>query len=215
MAIIKKTHEILCIFTRFPRSGNTKTRLIPKLGPDKAAELQRLMTEHVFDLSLNVQEKRNVEIQVHYNGSTLQEIRDWAPEKMKCIEQCAGNLGEKMQQAINENFNKRDCQVVVIGADCPGLTPEFVELAFNALAEHDIVVGPSLDGGFYLIGMKKKCPFLLGNIDWDTDKTLEQVMIKVKETKMSYTVLETLEDIDRPEDLQYLKKHGINFLGTS
>ncbi len=208
---MQKSKEVLCIFSRYPVAGKTKTRLIPVLGKSKAAELQQKLSAHLFAQCQGLLNLRQIDIQVHATDGSLEHIREWVPENMECYEQVDGDIGRRMQHALQENFAQNATSVVIVGSDCPGVTAEIIDTAFASLTENDLVLGPSCDGGFYLIGMKSNNCMLLEEIDWQTDKTLVQVISRAQHGRLTYTALKTLEDIDRPADLKYLKQYGVQF----
>ncbi|MEM6520230.1 MAG: TIGR04282 family arsenosugar biosynthesis glycosyltransferase, partial [Cyanobacteria bacterium P01_C01_bin.70] len=92
----------------------------------------------------------------------------------------------------------------VIGADCPSITPDHLKTAFQRLQSHDVVVGPANDGGYYLIGLSQACPDLFQDVPWGTPHVFEQTVAIARRLQLSLATLETLSDIDRPEDLSIL-----------
>lgn len=115
------------------------------------------------------------------------------------------DLGQKMHQAIGFEL-KKATRVVLIGSDCPYLRPEHIQLAFDSLKNHDVVLGPCTDGGYYLIGMTANHSELFKNISWSTTKVLQQTIDQIKSKQLQYSLLETLSDIDYWGDWEnYLK----------
>ena len=91
-------------------------------------------------------------------------------------------------------------KALIIGSDCPGLTPEILDAGYRSLDEKDIVLGPADDGGYYLLGCIELHPALFANIKWSTPSVLDQTIEKIKEANLSYCLLEKLHDIDTAED---------------
>jgi hypothetical protein len=114
-------------------------------------------------------------------------------------EQVGEDLGRRMRHARAA----RDLPTVIIGADCPQLTGDHLRRAFAALSDHDMVIGPATDGGYYLIG--GAIPD--ASIDWGTDRVLQQTLDWAKEHGLSVAMLDELADVDRPEDLGVWEQH--------
>ncbi len=197
----KTGRELLIIFTRYPVPGQTKTRLIPALGEEQAAKLQRLMSEHTFSLGLAFSAERDVDVEVYYWSDEHDKVRKWVPEKITCRCQSEGGLGERLHHAFTENLQTKAGKVVVIGADCPFLNTEILNQAFDALTTKDVVLGPAYDGGCYLIGLKQTMGLLWNNIDWGTETVLQQLIANGTDAGLSVILLQPLADIDRPEDI--------------
>ncbi len=193
--------EKIIIFTRYPEPGKTKTRLIPAIGQHGAASLQKKMTESAVETIKQLSESRSVAIEIRYTGCDATQISQWLSGNYIYRPQSEGSLGDRLDQAFLEAFNTGNKYVIAIGCDCPDLTPAIVSEALDALRMHDIVVGPALDGGYYLIGMRSHIPQLFKGINWGTDQVLEQTLIAITSSGNSYTLLPTLADVDRPEDL--------------
>ena len=195
---------MLLIFTRFPRAGKTKTRLIPALGKQGAAHLQRTMSEKTFAMARKLSGRRKNFLQVHYTGGSQLEMQQWLNGKIICIRQVDGSLGDRLIHAFRTAFAGRMSKVIAIGTDCPALTPEIVEKGFQNLADYDLVLGPALDGGYYLIGLKKEDPALFSQIPWGLYQVLDQTLKRAEKLGLSVYLLEPLADVDRPEDLCHI-----------
>ncbi|HEY9767054.1 MAG TPA: TIGR04282 family arsenosugar biosynthesis glycosyltransferase [Coleofasciculaceae cyanobacterium] len=199
--------EILIIFSRYPEPGKTKTRMIPNLGAEGAAELQREMTEHTLNTAKQLLCRRKFTIEVHFAGGNQQQMVEWLGTEIKYIAQVSGDLGDKMQAAFERAFNLGNQRVVVIGIDCPDLDRIILSKAFNSLQKQDLVLGPAEDGGYYLIGLNQPLPELLQNIDWGSDRVLNQTKAIADRLNLSTHYLPTLVDIDRPKDLIIWQKY--------
>ena len=191
----------LIIFSRYPEPGKTKTRMIPALGAEGAANLQRQMTEHTLAQAKKLTELLPVAIEVHFAGGNQQLMANWLGQDLVYQPQSSGDLGARMTSAFEEAFIATMEAVVMIGIDCPGLDENLLSQAFNALGNHDLVLGPAQDGGYYLIGLGRYSTELLKNIAWGTDQVLAQTVANAKELDFSIAYLDTLSDVDRPEDL--------------
>ena len=200
--------ETLIIFSRYPEPGKTKTRMIPTLGARGAAQLQRQMSEHTLNTARQLLADRNVSIEVHFAGGTVQLMSQWLGQDLQYVKQVAGDLGCKMRSAFERAFNSGDRRVVVIGIDCPDIDRTILNNAFDLLQERDLVLGSAEDGGYYLIGLNHLIPQLFQNIDWGTDLVLKQTTEIAQKCSLNYDVLPTLADVDRPEDLVVWQKYS-------
>lgn len=193
--------ECLIIFTRYPEPGKTKTRLIPALGAEGAATLQRQMTEHTLDQVKELQAKRLVSVEVYFVGGNQQLMQSWLGTSVIYRQQGDGDLGRRMAIAFQTALEAGKQRVVVIGTDCPDLKAQLMVKAFHALEQHDLVLGPAQDGGYYLIGLCRLIPELFTGISWSTAEVLQQTMSIAQRLELAVAYLPRLSDVDRPEDL--------------
>ncbi len=185
----------LILFTRFPEPGKTKTRLIPHLGAEGAAQLQKEMVEH----TLKQARKIGSGIEVRYTGGSLEKMRDWLGADLEYAEQGGGDLGERMERAFSEHFERGGERVVLIGSDCPSNDWENMDAAFQALEKSECVLGPALDGGYYLIGLNQPLPHLFSGIEWGGENVLKQTCAAAASS--SVKLLKLLDDVDLPEEI--------------
>lgn len=191
----------LIIFTRYPEPGKTKTRLIPALGTVGAANLQRQMTEHTILQVKELQKKIPISWEVRFAGGNLQLMQDWLGNDLIYQYQTQGDLGERMARSLFDAFQKSAAQVIIIGTDCPGVNSQILATAFEKLQAFDLVLGPALDGGYYLIGLRRFVAELFANIDWGTNQVLQQTVDIAQQLNLSQFQLPPLGDVDYPEDL--------------
>jgi uncharacterized protein len=199
----RKDKKSLIIFTRYPEIGKTKTRLIPAIGAEKAANLQRIMTEETLLKVEKLKEFLEVKINIYFTGGNSDLMTAWLGKKYNYHQQIDGDLGLKMYSAFQDIFTEDNQQVIIIGIDCPKLDYEILKEAFMALNNHDLVIGKAQDGGYYLLGLNqlKKCLFT--NINWGTSQVFSQTMAIANNLGCSIYKLPILRDIDRPEDLKF------------
>ncbi|MBW1996987.1 MAG: TIGR04283 family arsenosugar biosynthesis glycosyltransferase [Deltaproteobacteria bacterium] len=195
------------IFGRYPIPGKTKTRLAPVLGPAGAAELQRVLTEGILQTASAFSSNGKADIVFCFEGGSKEQVVRWIGRDVPCSRQNPGDLGERMYAALRNAFKKGRRRVVLVGTDIPALTPLHLATAFDALKENDIVVGPSTDGGYWLIGMKQPCD-LFSHVSWSTPVVLEETLGKAKSQGLKVRLLHTLRDIDTFEDLIQLGLEG-------
>ena len=191
----------LIIFTRYPEPGKTKTRLIPALGTVGAANLQRQMTEYTISQVKELQKVIEVSSQVRFAGGDLQLMQDWLGTDLVYQPQGDGDLGLRMRRSLYDGFQCHAKKVVIIGTDCPGLNFQILTQAFEVTHKVDLVIGPAIDGGYYLIGLRRFIPELFINIDWGSSQVLHQTVEIANQLNLSYHYLPQLTDVDRPEDL--------------
>jgi uncharacterized protein len=195
----------LIIFTRFPKPGETKTRLIPLLGKGGAAALHRGMTTHIAEEAKSLAKTRPLAVEIRYDGGSEILMRDWLGPDYAYRHQGGGDLGQRMFFAFGEAFSEGMDRVVLVGTDIPGLNGTIIETAMQGLLGHDLVLGPAIDGGYYLIGFNRPPNrALFTGIPWGTGIVLASTLRIAKEHGLSTALVETLSDVDRPEDVELL-----------
>jgi rSAM/selenodomain-associated transferase 2/rSAM/selenodomain-associated transferase 1 len=184
--------------------GRTKTRLIPALGPVGAAELQREMTEKILETALSA---GIAPVRFCYTGGTCRQVQRWLQRPGLGIEpQSGGDLGRRMHHAIASALKQGCRQVVLIGTDVPSVTVDQLKAAFYLLQTNDMVLGPSRDGGYWLIGLRRPKD-LFSDIAWGTDRVLAQTLAAGRRLQLRTAQLAPLQDIDNPGDLAELPSH--------
>jgi hypothetical protein len=196
----------LIIFTRYPEPGKTKTRLIPALGTEGAANLQRQMTEHTLSQVKQLQKTSAMSFEIRFAGGNLQLMQDWLGYDIAYQPQGEGDLGWRMAQSFYNAFQSGAEKVITIGIDCPDVNDQILAEAFEQLQQCDLVLGPAVDGGYYLIGLQRPVPKLFINIDWGTSQVLQQTIDTAQTLNLLINYLPLLADIDRPEDLPIWEK---------
>lgn len=206
------------VFTRYPRPGEVKSRLIPALGATVAARLQRRLCQEVVAGIREFRQSRSPDetlLTICTTGADRKKFRAWLGSDLEYREQAGGGLGERLSAAMiaalgpagGWNRNRvRTAALLMIGSDLPGLDPALLHRATAALQDHDIVLGPARDGGYYLIGLKEPRPQLFAGIAWGTEKVREQTCAIIKRLGLKLALLPQLTDIDRPGDLAELRR---------
>ena len=193
--------ERLIVFARYPEAGKTKTRLIPALGSDGAAEIQRLMAGHVLNQCRTLRKHRPLLIDVQYDGGNRDLMETWLGREFSYTPQDKGDLGSRMFGAFSRAFRSGAHRIVLVGTDCPGITEEVLQSAFEGLGDADVVLGPTHDGGYYLISLHRPVRDLFVAMPWGTDKVLGKTKEAAERLGLSVRLLKRLTDVDRPEDL--------------
>ena len=194
-----RSHVI--VFTRFPEPGKTKTRLIPELGAEGAARLQRHMVEHAMSRVRELAKTRAISIEVRYGGGNPVLMKQWLGGDILFQEQDGADLGERMLTAFLDAFSNGVERALLMGTDCPGVTAQILEKGFQELDRSDLVIGPAEDGGYYLIGLTTVYPELFFKAPWGTEKVLERTLEIARLQGLSTGFVDRLRDVDRPEDL--------------
>ena len=189
------------VFCRYPVPGRTKTRLIPALGRAGAAELQRCMTEEGFSRVRRFSRERKTEVVVCFEGGDEKRMTRWLGPGGSLQRQVSGNLGTRMKAAFDQAFQDGCRRVVLHGTDVPDLETIHLEEAFAALLECDLVLGPSVDGGYWLLGLKGPAD-LFSTIRWGEPSVLQETLAKAKRASLKVHLLPVLEDLDTPDQLE-------------
>ncbi|MGC9260092.1 MAG: TIGR04283 family arsenosugar biosynthesis glycosyltransferase [Phycisphaerae bacterium] len=191
----------LVVFLRYPRPGHTKTRLVPVLGPDGAADIQRAMSLHTLAQARQLAQRRPVDIELRYCGGSCSEVAAIYGRDIDMRAQGEGDLGDRMYRACAEAFGQGAARVVIVGTDCPEMNADMMARAFDSLKDNDLVIGPATDGGYYLIGMRRPIAALFSHIAWGTEVVLAQTMAVARDLALAVHLLDPLHDVDRPADI--------------
>jgi rSAM/selenodomain-associated transferase 1 len=194
------THRLV-IFTKYPEPGQVKTRLIPLLGANGAAEVHRCMVVHTLEWVRRLLEERSLQVAVYFDGGNAHLMTECFGRDWNFMEQTSGDLGARLSAALALT----DRPTIVVGTDCPDLGPIHIHQAIEALRHDDVVLGPAADGGYYLIGIRHFYRPLFTAIPWGTDSVCRTTRDIASSLMLSVTMLEELSDIDRPEDMGLLK----------
>jgi len=195
-----QSSERLIVFTRFPHPGRAKSRLMPLLGPEGAAQLQREMTEHVLGKVWPLLRDRGIGLEVRFDSGSKADMRRWLGNTPRLLPQGDGDLGARMNRAATDAFAAGAQAVLIIGADCPEVDASIVARAFDSLKSNRVVFGPASDGGYYLLGLRGSLPSLFEGIAWGTSSVLAASLAKSREAGIEPTLLPELSDIDEPAD---------------
>ena len=193
--------RVIVFFTRIPTLNRTKTRLEPFLGKDLCIKIQ---TAFIKDIYNNIKDM-GIDIIVNYSEhGNLEILKNIMHRDIYFLKQEGKDLGEKMFNAIS--FSLRQYRkVVLIGSDLPLMSKNDIETAFNILKTKDIVISPTFDGGYYLIGMKEKNKEIF-NVKYSTSSVFENTIDKIKSTGKSYGIGNIQLDIDDEKDFMRLYK---------
>lgn len=189
---------LIAIFAKVPEPGSVKTRLVPELGPERAAELAEAFLEDT------VTRVRQLDWAECIIAATSPFQRSYFKPHEVWL-QSEGDLGERLEKVLRLALKRRKT-VLAIGSDTPNLPLEYLENARRVLETADAVLGPSLSGGFYLIGLKD-CPVgLLEGIQWSHSSTLATTTAKLDQFGMKPALISPWFDVDSHDDLERLRR---------
>jgi len=192
---------VILVFTRAPVAGKAKTRLIPELGPARAARLHAQLVHLTLD---KVTEGQPDPVQLwcspRQDHLFFKQCR--ASYGVSLHDQSGNDLGERMCNAFDQALLDYDW-ALMIGTDCPDLSSADLKRARQSFEKGiDVVLGPAADGGYYLIGLKRSQPGLFTNIPWGGPEVLSCTRTRLGELGLSGAELDQRHDLDRPDDLK-------------
>ncbi|MCC5815809.1 MAG: TIGR04282 family arsenosugar biosynthesis glycosyltransferase [Leptospira sp.] len=204
----------LIVFAKRPILGKVKSRLAKDIGDERALDIYNKLLIYTKDIvaqwkALDNSIVRNVhwfwDIPNEEEGNPVE-----IPDSFEVYIQGKGDLGEKMSLAFEEIFSQtpyfgfsqnKPFPVAIIGTDCPDISATILQECFVQLADSDISIGPAIDGGYYLLGMRQFHPEVFENVEWSSNRVLKQTIQNIKSKNLLYTELPVLKDIDRVDDL--------------
>ena len=190
----------LIIFVKNPISGTVKTRIARTVGDEKAVAVYRHLLQYTQEMSRPLTCRRVV-----YYGDFINPDDGWnSYEKQLQVGRSDGpqDLGERMLNAFEEQFERGSDRVVIIGSDCLSITADHIERAFSVLNDVDVVIGPATDGGYYLLGMKQLHSFLFENMPWSQPELRQLTELALLQNGLTFERLEELTDIDEWADYE-------------
>ena len=214
MSPVVKTDEILLLFVRHPEAGRAKTRLIPALGPDGAAALYRRMAESIAAEAGRLARPGLAHVAMVEPPERAAAVGRWLGAPWQVEPQAAGDLGVRLATAFEKAFEQGAQRVVAIGTDCLDLDAPRLARAFDRLHDHDAVVGPATDGGYYLLGLSRPVAGCFDRIPWSTAETLVATRARLATAGCTVAELDPLRDLDTPDDLAALAGRWGRWLGV-
>ena len=187
--------KAIIIFVRNPELGKVKTRLAKEIGDAKALQVYTELLQHTHTITSHLDCDRFV-----FYTDVINENDLWNDGFEKKLQE-GESLGDRMLLAFFELFQQGYSKIVIVGSDCPELTPFIIEDAFDKLDTSDVVIGPSTDGGYYLLGLTKLIPPLFATKQWSTGTVLADTINDIALLRKSYSLLTELSDIDTAQDL--------------
>jgi rSAM/selenodomain-associated transferase 1 len=195
--------KAIVVFAKAPISGSVKTRLVPDVSPDDAAllhkafvldTLERLAGHGLADVWLACSPSKD--------HPFFMDLCDRFA--LKAFDQTGGDLGQRMKAGINFLCSRGYEKILVLGSDSPSLPLEMIDQVFELMEEKKTVLGPSLDGGYYLLGLCGDAPDIFSGIEWGRSSVFYQTVERLKQNKLKYSLLPYWYDVDTIHDLRYL-----------
>lgn len=189
----------LLVLLKYPSVGQVKTRLARSIGPQRAAAMYRDWIGTVLEL---VQPLRSqVRVIGFFDGAPSGAFQTWETLADEWWSQPAGNLSDRLEAGFSRAFSE-DSPVVAIGTDCLEIERSLIQTAFAQLEGHDVVFGPTFDGGYYLVGTRENQPNFFRGVSWSSRDTLASHQAACDDNGWSVAMLPMLRDIDTWEDWQ-------------
>ncbi len=189
----------IILFVRNPESGKVKTRLASEIGDTAALKVYIQLLKHTHAITCDLPHDKFV-----FYTDSINQADIWEAEYYFKRLQVGNDLGERMQNAFQLLCDTGYERIVIIGSDCPGLTFQLIEKAFDLLDSANVVLGPATDGGYYLLGMTFMIEELFKNKNWSTSSVLTDSLTSLTKKGIHYSLLPVLQDIDTKEDLVQL-----------
>jgi rSAM/selenodomain-associated transferase 1 len=198
------TMAAIVIMAKEPKVGEVKTRLIPPLTAEMASELY---LNFLLDKIQQVNSIENTQpCLAYYPGPALEYFKGIVPGNFQLIEQKGKNLGERLANVSSALLDSGHDKVVLVDSDSPNLPTANLSEGVKLLGDHDVVLGPCEDGGYYLVGIKRKMPELFQGIPWSTPDVTRTTLERAREMDAKIAMLETWYDVDTYTDLERLKR---------
>ncbi|MBT5549804.1 MAG: glycosyltransferase [Nitrospina sp.] len=199
----KFCENAVVLFARDPVLGKVKTRLSPFLDDETILQLYTCFLHDSLD---KIRQVENADLFIGISPSNQSGFFTGMPgSDMRIFVQEGKELGDKMRRAIQDRFAEGYERVVIIGSDSPSLPVSYIERALAS--DKDMVLGPSTDGGYYLIGMKGALTEVFEGVTWGTEKVLQETCDHLVQNGVPLELLPVWYDIDSPEDLKFFKTH--------
>ena len=199
-------HErlVLGLFAKWPAPGAVKTRLAGHTSPEWAARVARAFLGDTLERLAALPVRRVLAFAPPEAGTAFAVL---AGDGFETMPQSSGDLGQRLASFLDQQLQGGTEAVVVVGADSPTLPPEHVAQAFQALDQADLVLGPTTDGGYYLLGCGRRVPPIFAGIDWSSNRVLAQTVACLADPSWRLALLPPWYDVDTPEDWAMLRGH--------
>ncbi len=198
----------LIVFAKDPIPGRVKTRLTPRITPDEAAKLYKAFSLDIISNARKLKRNSVNNVTVAYTPVGAEKaFRKLVEQPINFLPQKGRNLGERMKNAFKQSFAEGAERVVIIGTDSPTLPVSYIQKAFDVLKKIPVVIGPTFDGGYYLIGLSKQNDDIFDGVEWGTSRVFGQTLTRIKSLDTQVYILPPWYDVDTSEDLEFLRSH--------
>lgn len=195
-----ETRDVAIVLAKYPAPGRVKTRLIGAFTAEQAAQVHRRCLRLTLDC-LHAAGRVEIVLAGSPDGA---DFAEFLPPAARLLSQGEGNLGARLAQVVERIFEAGASRVLLVGSDCPAMRPQDVTTALDLLDRVDVVVGPALDGGYYLLGLRGPETGLFTSIDWSTPRVLAQTLARAAEMGLSHTLIDERRDVDEVGDMMAL-----------
>lgn len=193
----------IIVFAKEPRLGRVKTRLAKEISEKQALALYQSFLNDTLDCVRRLEKINPV---LAWDGEGDPSYLKSIAEDFMFYQQWSGDLGERMHHAFEHAYRQGASKIVIIGSDAPTLPSEFIKGAFDRLDQYDVVIGPSDDGGYYLVGLKTPDEHLFVDTEWSVSTTRDQTLLQIKKSGKTVCMLPQWFDVDTKEDLDKLQE---------
>lgn len=208
---------VLGLFAKPPVPGTVKTRLAADIGDEAAASLYAAFVRDLLQTHADSADGADNRI-IGVGGQNREAAETWARaeagDAFEVWPQPDGDLGYRMHTFFEYALRRGD-RAVLIGTDSPNLPPEYIEQAFKLLRQHDVVIGPASDGGYYLIGQRQPARNIFGETEWSSSRVFEQTAAQVRREQATLGLLPVWYDVDTVDDARMLWAHLLAAQGST
>jgi rSAM/selenodomain-associated transferase 1 len=197
-------YQTLGVFAKFPQPGQVKSRLALATSPQWAARVADAFLRDTLE-RLGTIEARRIIVYTPFDRAGY--FTELSQSRYDLLPQTAGDLGQRLEGFIASQLRNGSRRVVVVGADSPTLPPAFVDQALRELDRADVVLGPALDGGYYLVGCRERIPPIFSGIAWGTERTLAETIARLTDPTWRLALLAPWYDVDLVSDWRFLQTH--------
>lgn len=192
----------LGVFAKVPEKAKVKTRLVPPLSEEAALELSQALFEDTLG---RLSKLKKISGTLFFSGDEMCSIEPFLPRGYELVPQKGDSLGARLQNAFRHLLEEEGSYAVIIGTDSPDLPLKYIKRAFYKLKHKDAVLGPSADGGYYLIGLKKLHEELFHGISWGERTVLRETLDIIAKSRLSISILPMWYDVDDASSLELLR----------
>jgi rSAM/selenodomain-associated transferase 1 len=207
--MIKNQETCILLFVKYPEKGKMKVRLSVDINEDIIQELYRYFVQDTLTIVKKIDSQLFI---CFFPVEAQKKFQKWLGSTLLFLSQNGVNLGERMKNSFTDVFTKGFRRAILIGSDSPNLPKRYIEQAFSILQTQDIVLGPTIDGGYYLIGFNTNTftPSVFEDISWGNQTVFQETMMKIKQAHRSFGLLPIWSDVDTIADLKHLIQQAEN-----
>lgn len=199
----------LLFFTRYPQAGAVKARLATEIGEANALAAHDAMTQYCLAAADAAATTIGASLHVLTTGGSRTEAAAWLGARHLYVDQGDGDLGDRVARGLRDSIERGAKRIVVVGSDCPALSPDIIVAGFHVLTSHDVALGPAADGGFYLLGINAdlapRLSLLLADLPWGTDGARSVLERNAMRHGIRIGRLPLLSDVDRLGDIDPMR----------